>query len=126
MTSKKLIKVFDHSAVTFIAGCTLLILSINYFNLSSPCCHMRNTSSMYLHHKYGFYSDSFIVSPSSSAISKMLLGGAILVPIEVSRFCLYDSFPNVKILFLILLRLNLQWCQLRHIFPFDFRVVFLM
>ena len=54
---------------------------------------------MYLHHKYGLYSDSFIISSSSSAINKMLYGGASLVPIAVPRFCLSVFFPNVDMLF---------------------------
>ena len=54
---------------------------------------------MYLHHKYGFYSDSFIISSSSSAVSKMLYGGASLVPIAVPRLCLSVVFPNVNMLF---------------------------
>ena len=39
-------------------GCTLLILSINDFDLFSPCSHKKNMSSIYRHHKYGLYSDS--------------------------------------------------------------------
>ena len=50
-------------------GCTLLILSIKKINLFS---HKKIMSSMYLHGKYGLYSDSFIISPSSSSINKML------------------------------------------------------
>ena len=65
MTSKKLIEVFDHLAVNFMVGCTLLILSIKNVNLF---LHKRNMSSIYLHRKYGLYSDSFIISSSSSAI----------------------------------------------------------
>ena len=33
VTSKKLIEVFDHFAVNFMVGCTLLILTIKNFNL---------------------------------------------------------------------------------------------
>ena len=54
---------------------------------------------MYLHHQYGLYSDSFIISSSSSAINKILYGGASLVPTAVPRFCLSVFFPNVNILF---------------------------
>ena len=86
MASKKLIEVFHHSAVKFMVGCTLLILSINDFNLFSPCSHRKNMSSMYLHYKDGLYSDTFIISSSSSAINKMLYGGANVVPIAVPRF----------------------------------------
>ena len=99
VTSKKLIEVFDHSAVNFMVGCALLILSINDFNLFSPCSHKKNKSSMYLHHKYRLYSDSFIISSSSSAINKMLYGGANFVPIAVPSFCLSVFFPNVNMLF---------------------------
>ena len=55
-------------------------------------------SSMYLHVKYGLYSDSFIISSSSSAIVKMLYRGTNLVPIAVPRFCLSIFFPNVSML----------------------------
>ena len=55
---------------------------------------------MYLHHKYGLCSDSFIISCSSSAINEVLYGGASSLPITVSRFCLSVLFSNVKILFL--------------------------
>ena len=99
MTSKKSIEVFDHSTVNFLVGFTLLILSINDFNLFSPCSHKKNVSSMYLHHKYGLYSDHFIFSYSSSAINKTLYGGTNFVPIAVPRFCLNVSFQNVNMLF---------------------------
>ena len=56
-------------------------------------------SSIYFHHKYGLYSDSIIISSLSSAINKLLYGGANLVPIAVPRFCLDVFFPNVNILF---------------------------
>ena len=69
------------------------------FNLFSPCSNKKNMSSMYLHHKYSLYSDSFIISSSSSAINKMLYGGANFVPIAVPRFCLSVFFPNVNMLF---------------------------
>ena len=62
MISKKLIDVFDYSALNFVVGCTLLIFS-------------------------------------SSAVSKMLYGGASLLPIAVPRFCLSVVFPNVNMLF---------------------------
>ena len=74
-------------------GCTLLILSIKNFNLFS---HKKIMSSMYLHRKYGLYSDSFIIYYSSSAINKTLYVGANLVPIAVPRFCLSIFFPNVN------------------------------
>ena len=99
VTSKKLIKVFDHSAVNFMVGCTSLILLVNDFSLFSPCSHKKNMSSMYLHHKYGLYSDSFIKFSFSSAINKMLYGGANLVPIAALRFCLRAFFPNVNMFF---------------------------
>ena len=95
MISKKLKKVFDHLAVNFIVGCTLLVLSIKKFNLFS---HKKIMSSMYLHRKYGLYSDSFIISYSSSAINKTLYVGANLVPMAVSRFCLNIFFSNVNML----------------------------
>ena len=95
MTSKKLIEVCDHLAVNFMEGCTLLILSIKNFNLFS---HEKIMSSLYLHQKYGLYSDSFIIYSSSSAINKMLYRGANLVPIAVPRFCLSIFFPNVNML----------------------------
>ena len=85
-TSKKLIEVFDHSSVTFMVGCTLSILSMNDVNLSSPCSHKKNMLSVYHHHKYGLYSDSYIIPSSCSAINKMLYGGASLVPIAVPVF----------------------------------------
>ena len=99
MTSKKLIEVFDHLAVNFMVGCTLLILSINDFNLFSPCSHKKNMSPMYLHDKYDLYSDSFIICSFSSTISKMLYEGANFVPIAVPRFCLSVFFPNLNMLF---------------------------
>ena len=76
-------------------GCTLLILSIKNFNLFS---HKEIMSSMYLHRKCGLYSDSFIISSSSSAINKMLYRGANFVPIAVLCFCLSIFFPNVNML----------------------------
>ena len=42
-------------------------------------------SSMYFHHKYGLHSDCFIISSFSSAINKILYGGANLVLIAVPR-----------------------------------------
>ena len=39
--------------------------------------------------------DYFIIFSSSSAINKMLYGGANFVPIAVTRFCLSVFFPNV-------------------------------
>ena len=50
---------------------------------------------MSLHHKYDLYSDSFIIASSSSAINKILYGGASLVPMAVPRFCLSVFFPNI-------------------------------
>ena len=47
VTSKKLIEVFDHSAVSLMVGCTSLILARNNFNLFSPCSHKKNVSSIY-------------------------------------------------------------------------------
>ena len=87
VTFKKLIEVFDLSAVNLMVGCTLLILSTNGFNLFSPCSHKKNMSSIYLHHKHGLYPDSFIIFSSCSVINKMLYGGANFVPIVVPRFC---------------------------------------
>ena len=55
-------------------------------------------SSLYCHHKYGLYSDSFIISSSRSAINKMLYGGTNFVSIAVPRFCLNVFFPNVNML----------------------------
>ena len=54
--------------------------------------------SRYLHRKYGLYSDSFIISSSSSDINKMLYRVASLVPIAVPRFCLSIIFSNVNML----------------------------
>ena len=54
---------------------------------------------MYLHHKCGLHSDSFIISSSSSAINEMLYGGGSLIPVAVLRFCLSVFFPNVNMLF---------------------------
>ena len=53
----------------------------------------------YLHHKYGLNSNSFIIYSSSSAINKMLYGGANLVPIAVPSFGLSVFFSNVNMLF---------------------------
>ena len=78
---------------------TLLILSIKYFTLFPPVSHKKNMSSMYLHHKYGLNSDSFIISSASFAINKMLNRGANLVPITVPPFLLKCFFPNVSMLF---------------------------
>ena len=55
--------------------------------------------SIYHHHKYGLYSDSFIISSSSSVINKMLYGGADFVPTAVPCFCLIIFFLNVNMLF---------------------------
>ena len=94
MTSKKskTSKFFDHTAKNFIVRCNLLILPINDFTLFLPASRHKNMSSMYLHHKYGLNSDFFTVSLSSSAMNKMLYGGAILVPITVPRFYLSIFF----------------------------------
>ena len=99
MASKKLMEVFDHSAINFMVGCTILILSINDFNLFSPCSYKKNMSSVYLHHKYSLYSDSFTTSSSSSFVNKMLYRVANLLPIAVPRFCLSVFFPNVNVSF---------------------------
>ena len=80
-------------------GCTLLILSINDFNLFLPCSHRKNLSTMYLHHKYVLHTDSFNNSSSSSSINKILYGGAKLLPITEHRFCLNVFFPNVNMVF---------------------------
>ena len=69
-------------------GCTLLILPIKYFTLFPPASDKKNMSSMYLHHKYGLNSDSFIISSASFAINKMLYRGADLVPITFPLFLL--------------------------------------
>ena len=53
---------------------------------------------MYLPHKHGLYSNSSIISSSSSTINKMLYGGASFVPIAVPRFCFSVFFPNVNML----------------------------
>ena len=79
-------------------GCTLLILSKNDFDLLSPCSHKKNMSSMYRHHKYGLYSDSFIISSSSFAMNKMLCRVANFVPIAVPCFYLSVFFPNANML----------------------------
>ena len=99
VTSKKLIEVFDHSAVSLMVGCTLLILSVNEFNLFSPCFHKKNISSMFRHDKYGLYSDYFVISSFSSAIKKMPYGGAKFLPIAVPCFYLSVFFPNENMLF---------------------------
>ena len=99
VTSKKLIEVFDHTVVNLMVVRTLLTLSINNFNLFSPGSHKKNMSSMYHYHECGLYSDSFIISSSSSAVNKMLYGDANFAPIAVPRFNL--------IVFLTLLLLNL-------------------
>ena len=83
MTSKKLIEVFDYSALNFMVGCTSLILLVKTFNLFS---HKKIISSRYLYRKYRLYSDSFIIFSSSSDINKMLYRGPSLVPIAVPRF----------------------------------------
>ena len=56
-------------------------------------------SSSYLHHKYGLYSDSFIISSARSVINKMLYGSANLVPIAVPCFNSSVFFTNVSVLF---------------------------
>ena len=63
----------------------LIIFSMNIF-LYLSCSHEENMSSLYLHYNYSLYSDSFIISSSSSAINKMLYGGVI--------FVLYYLFPK--------------------------------
>ena len=57
-------------------------------------------SPSYLHHKYGLYPDSFIISSSRSPTIKMICGGANFVPTAGVRFCLSIFFPNVNMLFL--------------------------
>ena len=123
MISKKLKKVFDHLAVNFIVGCTLLVLSIKKFNLFS---HKKIMSSMYLHRKYGLYSDSFIISYSSSAINKTLYVGANLVPMAVSRFCLNIIFSNVNMLIFNTTSAKSIMVSVETYFLFSFLVVFLM
>ena len=126
MTSKKLIEVYDHSAVNLTVGCTLLILSRNDFNLFSPCSHEKNMSSIYRHHKYGSYSDSFIIFSSSSARNKMLNGGANFVPIAVPCFCLSVFIPNVNMLFFHAASVKSIMMSVETFFLFGFQVVFLM
>ena len=63
----------------------------------------KNMSSMYLHQKYVLYSDSFVISVSSSAINIMLHGRVNLVPMSVPRFCLSDFSLNVNVIFFRLL-----------------------
>ena len=94
MTSKKTTKVFDHSAVNLMVVSAFLILSINNFNLFSPCSHKKNMSSMCHHHRYGLYFDCFMICSSSSVINKMLYRGAKFVAIAVSRFYLSVFFLN--------------------------------
>ena len=98
VTSKKLIEVFDHSAVNFMVLCTLLILSINYLiyshhvpvrKICRQCTSTINT----------VYSDSFIICSFSSAINKMLYGGANLVPITVPICLLKWLFLECKYVF---------------------------
>ena len=60
VSSKILIEAFDHFALTFMVGCTLLIFAVNDFDLFSTCSHNKNMSPIYLHNKYGFYPHSFI------------------------------------------------------------------
>ena len=78
MTFKKLTEVLDHSAVNFMVGCTLLILSRHF------------------HRKYGLYSDSFITSSSSSEKNKMLYRGA--KSDSSPPFFLKYLFPNINML----------------------------
>ena len=75
------------------------ILSINNFNLFSPCSHKKHMSSMYRHHRYGLYFDCFMTCSSSSFINKMLYRGAKFVAIAVPHFCLSVFFLNVKMLY---------------------------
>ena len=56
-------------------------------------------SPSYLHHKYGSYPDSFIISSSRSPKNKMIHGGANFVPTAGVRFCLSIFFPNGNMLF---------------------------
>ena len=88
-------EVFDHSAVNFMVGCTLLFLSIKNFELFSL---KKIMASRYFHHKYSLYSDYFIIFSFSFDINQMLYRGASLVPIAVPRFCLSIFFPNVNML----------------------------
>ena len=123
VTSKKLIEVCDHLAVNFMEGCTLLILSIKNFNLFS---YEKIMSSLYLHQKHGLYSDSSIISSSSSAINKMLYRGANLVPIAVPRFCLSIFFSNVNMLIFNTTSAKSIMVSVETYFLFSFLVVFLM
>ena len=93
MTSKKLTEVLDHSAVNFMVGCTLLILSIKNFNSFS---HKKIMPSRYFHRKYGLYLDSFIISSSSSDITKCY--AEVPIAIAVPHFCLSIFFPKVNML----------------------------
>ena len=128
VTSKKLIEVFDFSAVNLMLGCTLLILSINDFNLFSPCSHKKNMLSMYLHYRYCLYSDSFVIFSPISAINKMLYRGANFIPRAVPHFCL-SVFPECNVYkFLsrheLLLLEHFFFCFRVFIFFYDYQFLF--
>ena len=52
---------------------------------------------MYVLQKYGLYSDSFMISSSSSTINKMLYGGALFAPIKVPRFFNTTSAKSIMV-----------------------------
>ena len=98
--SKKLIDVWGHSAVNFIAGCFPFKWSINSLSFSCPCSQRKKMYSMYLHHRYGFSSISIKISSSNSAINNIMYDGENFVTISVPCFCLKVFSLKVKILFL--------------------------
>ena len=86
------------------------ILWINCFNLFSPCFHKKNMSPMYLHHKYGFHSDSFIIFSSSSAMNKKLPRCKFSTN-SSSLFLLQVSFLQIQICYFLTQQefLTLKW-----------------
>ena len=94
VTSKKLINVWDHSAVNFVVGCFSFRYFINSLSFSSPCSQRKKMPSVYLHHSFGFNS---VVGRSN-----ILYSGAnfVSIPNLVLRFCFKSFSFKVKISFL--------------------------
>ena len=100
VTSKKLIDVWDHSAVNFMVKYFSFKFPINSSVFLSSMFPKTNMSSMYLHNRYDFTSILLNVSSSNSAISNILYGEGNLVPIAVPRFCFKGFSLKGKMLFL--------------------------
>ena len=116
------IDVFDHCAVNFLVGWFLLMLLINSFIFDSPYSQKKNTSSIYLHHRYSLKSAFIRIFSSSSATNRILHGSENFVPIGVCLFWLQVFLLNLKIYSLSTVSARWVYHLRYHIFPFRYPI----